>query len=1243
MSKLKKKFKRTNLKRFASVFMAFVMLAAAVGVIEMVQVRADSYNKKEDIPTVVEFNDKYYTKDNPYVIVEVVPYYSYGSFGYWVGGDSMAVKESDLAKLYAVCSSTEKEDMRKALSESCSQIFNGQSYDGSIKVPGHSWTGDFICTANGGLQNFEDRNVLAHMIFGDSDDTNLQTSFSDMTDKLVVKTVVDTELTYDDVANADFVYFNHIDSAGNAKNAYNKMAELCAKYNLTTASGLSRNYVKETYTRTAMNINPSVAFYTYIRNNFDSMAVAFDWAGMDGGDVTNGYTQLGFMEMGIKSEVLIDEYMTENLLNDKVQNKAGKFSYKGSFGSVDVDPATGIVFKDASGTPITWRSIMFGAAHGQNDPQAPYYNATGTHGSEYVHNNFFTYNGTPALSQALKNQQSGGNPNGSDFPVVADIFGIDEGKTNVTYRDLLQYIMGLYSYNTYMSEVNVIEIQPWGRYEFNNAKGADKVLRTFGILGDYNVVSQSYDRGTNTGVYVLNKKSKDFTVKIRSLSVNAFNGLNEDLKSNVDLIIIGTYNQGNYIVKDGEAVISSDGHAVNFKAAGGTKHYSGNDFTDKAYERLYEYVKAGLPLLEMPEVYNADSTIDRTKSDGSDSNIYKMSRLKLNARLNGEGKASSNITTVADDSTDDLFITKKVLEYPARPEFTIVSPAAYDYDTNRTPLTPDGVSFTIRADNNIPAGSHVKLYIDRNADALYNEMPSSDMRELFADYDIPVALAPGDTYTIDLGGSLPSKWFGYFKFKIEVTRSGFSRIQESSFALKAQEKRTVKVLQIYNATTEQDYNGKYGDDNLSVVTMSLKSDTFKSSFQTASAVTGMNLDVTIMKVVEFEDKIKSEKDYLKDFSIVVVGFRDSFGMEGAPFKEQAAIDALNEYIDEGHSVLFTHDTMAYRSVGQSSSASKYIEPIMTKELSQPIGMKGAGIYTNSLLSARTKYTIYGDVSGNTSTKNTTKINKLNWGQMTEYPYKIDDTIDVITTHGQFYQLNLEEIPTKDYDGNVIDGVHDSEVTVWYTLGADSGSNNKYFTNCGQDAINNYYIYSKGNVTYTSAGHRAITSDGPEMQLFVNTLVRSIIVATMPPEVEITNGMKTDGNNYDIIARTLKTDVNGVVSNDNTIPLHFIATDEDLASGDNFAKAIIFVDENYNGSYDDGELILKDYGSSLQNEVEYKEDLYELANSKGTAALNQVLSLYTTNTLKVGILVTDTSKASGQAFGMYIRRNYFELD
>lgn len=1225
MSKLKKKFKRTNLKRFASVFMAFVMLAAAVGVIEMVQVRADSYNKKEDIPTVVEFNDKYYTKDNPYVIVEVVPYYSYGSFGYWVGGDSMAVKESDLAKLYAVCSAAEKENMREALSQSCYQIFN-YAYN----------NGDHICTPEGGLHDVADRNVLAHMIFGDSDDTDLKTSFSDMTDKLVVKTVIDTELTYDDVAGADFIHFNHTATTGNVVTAYQKMAELCAKYNLTKASGLSRNYVQETYTRTAMKIDPGVAFYTYIRNNFDNMAVAFDWAGMDGSDLTNGYTQLGFMEMGIRSENMIEEYMTENLLNDKAQNKAGKFSYKGSFGSVDVDPATGIVFKDASGAVIGWNPSMFGFAHGQNNPVYPYYNATkypADNGGEYVHNNFFTYHGIPALSLALKDNQSGGTTSSSDFPIVADIFGIDEGKTNVTYRDLLQYIMGLYSYNTYMNEVNVIEIQPWGRYEFNNIKGADKVLRTFGILGDYTEVRKSYDDGTNTGVYVLKKKSKDFTVKIRSLSVNAFNGLNEDLKSNVDLIIIGAYNPDNYIKADGNGALytSSDTHSTNVKN-NGRSYYSGNDFTDKAYERLYEYVKAGLPLLEMPEVYNADSTIDRDKSDGSDSNIYKMSRFKLNARLNGEGKASSNITTVADDSTDDLFITKKVLEYPARPEFTILSPAAYDYDTNRTPLTPDAVSFTVRADNNIPAGSHVKLYIDRNADALYNEMPSGDMRELFADYDIPEALQPGDTYTINLGGTLPSKWFGYFKFKIEVTRSGFSRIQESSFALKAQERRTVKVLQIYNAKSDETYDG--------TTTMSLTDDVFKGSFQTASTVTGMNLDVTTMKVTEFEKKIKTDKDYLKNFSIVVVGFRNSYGNENTPFKEQTAIDALNEYIDEGHSVLFTHDTMAYRTVGQGAS-SKWTEPLMTKDLSKPIGMKGSGIYANSLLSARTSYSLYNNVKDGAKTRNTTRINKLNWGQMTEYPYKISDTIDTIETHGQYYQLNLEEIPTKDYDGNVINGVHDSEVTVWYTLGADGGSNKTYFTNCGQDAINNYYIYSKGNVTYTSAGHMKIENDGLEMQLFVNTLVRSIIVATMPPEVEITNGMKTDGNNYDIIARTLKTDANGVVSNDNTIPLHFIATDEDLASGDNFAKAIIFVDENYNGSYDDGELILKDYGSSLQNEVEYKEDLYELANSKG--ALSQVLSLYTTNTLKVGILVTDTSKASGQAFGMYIRRNYFELD
>ena len=47
-------------------------------------------------------------------------------------------------------------------------------------------------------------------------------------------------------------------------------------------------------------------------------------------------------------------------------------------------------------------------------------------------------------------------------------------------------------------------------------------------------------------------------------------------------------------------------------------------------------------------------------------------------------------------------------------------------------------------------------------------------------------------------------------------------------------------------------------------------------------------------------------------------------------------------------------------------------------------------------------------------------------------------------------------------------------------------------NTANKLINNYYIYSAGNVTYTSAGHSDMDKEGTdaEMELFVNTFVNA---------------------------------------------------------------------------------------------------------------------------------------------------------
>lgn len=133
---------------------------------------------------------------------------------------------------------------------------------------------------------------------------------------------------------------------------------------------------------------------------------------------------------------------------------------------------------------------------------------------------------------------------------------------------------------------------------------------------------------------------------------------------------------------------------------------------------------------------------------------------------------------------------------------------------------------------------------------------------------------------------------------------------------------------------------------------------------------------------------------------------------------------------------------------------------------------------------------------NNHSDETTLVTKTNEGQITQYPYKIGDLsnhntvfdntkLKVAQTHGQYYQLNME----------------DPEVTVWYCL-ADDGKSDTYGVS-PNDASNNYYIYSKDNIFYSGVGHSKVESD-MEAKLFINTIIGAYRVPYEPPIVEILN-------------------------------------------------------------------------------------------------------------------------------------------
>jgi hypothetical protein len=152
-----------------------------------------------------------------------------------------------------------------------------------------------------------------------------------------------------------------------------------------------------------------------------------------------------------------------------------------------------------------------------------------------------------------------------------------------------------------------------------------------------------------------------------------------------------------------------------------------------------------------------------------------------------------------------------------------------------------------------------------------------------------------------------------------------------------------------------------------------------------------------------------------------------------------------------------------------------------------------------------------------------KVSQVNAGQITSYPYGIPDDMTIAATHYQWLQPNMEL--DKDNDGK-------SDIVVWYCLSdlSTSAANKKMdkegitenvniYNLVNNDVVNNYYIYTMGNVTYSGVGHstprKLIDSSGNatyEKRLFINTMVAAYKQGNTAPSLSFVDdaGNKTDG-------------------------------------------------------------------------------------------------------------------------------------
>lgn len=1455
-------------KKILMLILSIVLTAGLVGT----SVALDVLFSKADevIPTIqdtVVLGGVKYTNDNPLRILEIVPDESAGELGYMVGKEFGTVRWSDILRLPQTTETeqTNKINVIKKWAEvvSCYNGYNTSSFI-AFGNDGKSWkTFDLITRDDlsiideNTLVSFMQKNEntgwqpAATQYYYDYDGVTLKYNDNmfayavfggyDMCDKVVIETKSANDVTVEDIRNAQYIYINNSMHIGESSYSLYQLMYNSLKDSAGDSEDITQ--LKEQYCREDFKqLNMSSSNVNFVTNQVDlsaeaalelvsqcirkEVSVSFDKNAVKTGGYSDYNIGKVFMLLyGIDRDTLYEGYFSNGREQDK---------FTGTTGSVYLteseDSTKKVLEMEYLGTQLVWKDQMFLQTPYPNSSMNDIYHSPLNY-TMFVNENAMLYNGDNMMGIAFVNgnyTHNGGHVAGSTDEELISLYGeIDQWGNAVVKNSLvIQYILGGYKNYQPITQIRVLEIDPAGGSKYNDYAGALKLAQYIGV---------SFDGMTadNYGEFV----------KLTTVASNAFIAMTDDLKNAYDLIVITDYNRSS----SGKNIIKFDNNMIYTKYAEKmtldetlngntlTAAMSGNDFTDKALDKLYQYLKCGKPMVIAPCIYDDTTSLSESFTvDKSGVNVYKLSSNHL---------LNSNISTgnILREPVGDE--TYEKVKYCNSPVFTMDDKYKVGYNEDVIDATVD--SSELR--NYIMTGKignyanfyNVTIWFDKDGDGLFTSGVNGSS-ELYFDQEIRTN--SDGTFSVTM--TLPENMRGYVKWKAIVKEYGVEYGTEDTGAIAIKysndEKKTINVLQITPGN----------NTNLDMTAGS----EFDRLFQSTEDVTGLHLNVTRVTTDTFKswygtftyveggaDYDNPEKNKLIDYDMVVIGFADDFNK--TDIESNNAISNLKDFIDKGKSVLFTHDTMIYSSYsdgqytnekykkdGKSFSTSYR----MTSKFRDLIGMdrfhasvSNNGLpyqqgFTNAFLMKRaalngSKYSMYTDLAleaaNSKVTITTDSVSKLNTGQVTEYPYKIPDTLSVAETHAQWFQLDLEAHNSDYSDSN-------DDVVVWYTLGASNsksgeesvfasnetqwqiytserilyaypgkasyngtpvqgeipnegqfirfnpsasgtltyeleGPINKgdkttyyivyrdsktgktkvaaketvskgnrlllsadveagvtyymyadgngfkyaerirlksisletavaattwsyeylsyvlrgettiftpsvsykslypysnYYDLAGQDALNNYYIYSKGNITYSGAGHAEVTGED-ELKLFVNTVIKAYGSGNNAPEIQVEQAVSLGGNVYEKYLRSLDdySHLSNLPEEERRLlregtKVTFTATDLDMGASTTtaFTSGDIYWDVNGNGSFDDGDVVLQHFGEdTIFNRIQNTIYLYDYMEAKaGSSTFQDALKA---GTVKLGIMVYDNKNLSGQCTLHVIARELFKLE
>ena len=647
--------------------------------------------------------------------------------------------------------------------------------------------------------------------------------------------------------------------------------------------------------------------------------------------------------------------------------------------------------------------------------------------------------------------------------------------------------------------------------------------------------------------------------------------------------------------------------------ANNTYRYSGNDITSEKYKHIVEYVKTGSPVVVDDgffDIVGNNYNINEYYIDNS-SNIFRLMKeiiSKDNVMVRSQAISKINVLY------DYIQLGKPQISLVEQPkvqgtEYVKLSTNKMNFNFS---LSNQGA-----ADSN--AIFDVKLYLDVNADGKFSnvqEVISANDVKLFENgkYMAPVAtkddtgntsyhyeLRAGMKHNYELVYDLPENYIGIIPWKLKVSqvdneyrydfKEGFVYRENIGPAQK------INILQINTASYR--YSTFNMEEDLNNPN-SLFNRLLKQVGEYDIKITTISSDVLGWQY---------QPGYFDQYDMLIIGFADMVDIPDI----NGTVRGIKDYINEGKPVLFTHDTTSYQNSSVNTDQWGYF---FNSEIRNLVGLDRYGIlssdalkeglnlvkgdwWTGNLYNQAVEYAkenhtdlayeprsnrnvitkqnqgmTYGDLvrhagyvgldyntyfnwKGTSTVRHpsgeivyqTTRVSQVNKGQITTYPFLIPEDFTVSDTHSQYYQLNLNE--DADADG-------ESDIVVWYTLDGGGYLNNSLYSASPRDIRDNYYIFTKGNVTYSGVGHSSIRDNENELKLYINTMIAAYSSGVHAPDITIREKEDTDSAEVGTIYVSFDDEIEkGVVSPADT------SVEQEVSGNERATESVYFTVEDTN--------------------------------------------------------------------------------